>query len=177
MQQFVTTATPAHLAAVRRSALQKYTGRQLRLMFALHHWQRPMTFNTNAIRLGCDLEAVLRNFFRSVRALARPRQQQAAVVTRWQVRPQGLCTTLPPPFPSACQVTPKARRLAGRCALRLWHKAKPLLVLKQWLAKHARTGDCHRSPLASASRCHGWWASCWQLSTTRQLPRKHRGLQ
>ena len=71
----------------RSSALQKHSARQLRLMFALHHWQRPMTFNDNAMRLATDLEAVLRNFFRSVRALARTRPGQASLVTRWQVGP------------------------------------------------------------------------------------------
>ena len=68
-----------------RAALKQHSARQLRLMFALHHWHKPMTYSEAAARLAGDLEAVLRNFFRSVRALTRTRRGQHFPTIRWQV--------------------------------------------------------------------------------------------
>ena len=81
------------LTAPCRAALKQHSARQLRIMFALHHWHKPMTFSDGAARLATDLEAVLRNFFRSVRAVSRTRRGQHFPTIRWEVgNASGLCS-------------------------------------------------------------------------------------
>ncbi|KAK9802975.1 hypothetical protein WJX73_002469 [Symbiochloris irregularis] len=68
-----------------RDALKNHSPRQLRLMFALHHWHKPMVFDANALRGALETEATLRNFFRTTNALLRPRKLDGiASIARWQ---------------------------------------------------------------------------------------------
>lgn len=69
-----------------RDALKNHTPRQLRLMFALHAWHKPMVYDGNALKGALDTEATLRNFFRTTNALLRPRKLDGiASIARWQV--------------------------------------------------------------------------------------------
>lgn len=70
-----------------RDALANHTPRQLRLMFALHAWHKPMVYDANALKGALDTEATLRNFFRTTNALLRLRKLEGvASVARWHVR-------------------------------------------------------------------------------------------
>lgn len=75
-----------------RDALNTHTPRQLRLMFALHSWHKPMVFDGNALKGALDTESTLRNFFRNTHALLRMRKHEGvASVVRWHVRSPLLC--------------------------------------------------------------------------------------
>ena len=113
-------------------------------MFALHHWHRPMTFSEGAARLAVDLEAVLRNFFRGVRAVSRTRRGQHFPTIRWEVR---LCS-LSMQAVSGCMVCVAAWGLGG-CAGCAWMDS--LAVVWRWGAV----------PLMSCQCC---WCRCQAMT-------------
>lgn len=69
-----------------REALTAFTPRQLRLMFVLQPWNRPMVYGEQSRNEVRAREGQLKNFFQNVDAAVRAVDVNAAEA-RWQVRP------------------------------------------------------------------------------------------
>jgi len=67
-----------------REALKTFTPRQLRLMFALQPWNKPVMYGEQARAEMRAREAQLRNFFQNVEVAVRGQGDQTAAVQRWE---------------------------------------------------------------------------------------------
>ena len=86
----------------RRKALEAFSPRVLRLMFALAPWERSMTYGDAAVSEAARKDEVLQSFFARAQALLKKFGHSAAgapaggdgvvsrLPTRWEVR--GVCT-------------------------------------------------------------------------------------
>ena len=54
-----------------RQALQEHSARQIRLMFLMQPWDRPMNFSDQTVGAAKTKEAQFKNFFGTVKALVR----------------------------------------------------------------------------------------------------------
>jgi len=67
-----------------REALQTFTPRQLRLLFALQPWNKPMTYGEQSRTEMRAREAQLKNFFQNVEAALRSVGDRTSSVSRWE---------------------------------------------------------------------------------------------
>lgn len=68
-----------------REALQQFSARQLRLMFALQPWGKTMNYGEGARAEMKAREAALRNFFQNVDVAIRAAPETNNMTTKWQV--------------------------------------------------------------------------------------------
>ena len=68
----------------REALATDYTGRQLRLMFALSPWDRPMQYGQQAADEMQAKETLLKNFFQNVEVVMR--QRSTVHTSKWAVR-------------------------------------------------------------------------------------------
>ena len=75
-----------------RQALEVSSARQLRLMFLMSHWDRPIVYSDQALDDAKAKEATLRNFFGTVKALETGADEDVSVATRqsWRAEEKAL---------------------------------------------------------------------------------------
>ncbi len=54
------------LMSLCREALKKYSARQLRLMYIMHAWEKPMAYGSQALEAARAKERDFKNFFQNV---------------------------------------------------------------------------------------------------------------
>lgn len=64
-------------------ALEQYSARQLRLLFVLAQWDKPMNYGPEALRDVLVKEKDLKNFFQNVQVALRGAAAPAAADQRW----------------------------------------------------------------------------------------------
>lgn len=74
----------------REALASDYSWRQLRLMFALSPWDRPMQYGQQAADEMQAKEALLKNFFQNVEVVMR--QHSTAQPSKWAVSSFSFCT-------------------------------------------------------------------------------------
>lgn len=67
-----------------REALQSFSSRQLRLMFVLQPWNKPMVYGESSLTEMKAKEALVKNFFQNVAAAVREGSQDPLARTKWE---------------------------------------------------------------------------------------------
>lgn len=145
---------PVLLCVLHREALATdYTWRQLRLMFALSPWDRPMQYGQQAADEMQAKEALFKNFFQNVEVVMR--QQSTAQTSKWAV---SFCCCPQPFVPGA--FGPLARQvLATACPLS--YRMKAIIGALHQLVLHPAYPDVMWVVRQSMSACH-WMQLCMQ---------------
>ncbi|GFH31790.1 tRNA-synt_1e domain-containing protein, partial [Haematococcus lacustris] len=67
-----------------REALQSFSARQLRLMFAMQPWNKPMVYGEQARGEMKARESQIKNFFQNIEVAMRSAEAHPGMATRWQ---------------------------------------------------------------------------------------------
>lgn len=115
-----------------REALETdYSWRQLRLMFALSPWDRPMQYGQQAADEMQAKEALFKNFFQNVAVVMR--RHSTAHTSKWAVSCLLLRSVVPDQLPSFDELTAAAEPL--HCMRPLWELCTPCSAPSIWIHK------------------------------------------